>query len=137
VAVTERLAAASLRFSATRAGRTFTGAATMVIRGAEGKVAEVWHFATDTDAADAFWRGEAPPIRTDAVKAPAAATTPSTAPAADLDNGDLDTRFTRAADASRSLSKRPDQATLLKLYALFKQAGAGDATGSARASPIR
>jgi acyl-CoA-binding protein len=27
------------------------------------------------------------------------------------------------------LSKRPDQATLLKLYALFKQAGTGDATG--------
>ena len=27
------------------------------------------------------------------------------------------------------MAKRPDQATLLKLYALFKQAGAGDATG--------
>ncbi len=129
VAVTERLAAAPLRFSATRAGRTFTGTATMVIRGAEGKVAEVWHFAADTGAADAFWRGEAPPLPTDAVKVPAAAATPGAAPAVDLENGDLDTRFTRAADASRSLAKRPDQATLLKLYALFKQAGAGDATG--------
>jgi carboxylesterase len=125
VAVTDRLAAAPLRFSATRAGRTFSGAATMVLRGAEGRVAEVWHFATDTAAADAFWRGEDPP--------PTASTAP-TAPASaavvvDLETGDIDTRFARAAEASRVLPKRPDSASLLKLYALFKQAGTGDAGG--------
>ena len=129
VAVTDRLAAAPLRFSATRAGRTFSGKATMVIRGSEGRVAEVWHFAADTAAADAFWRGEAPPPSAEPAKAPAVATAASPPPVIDLDGGDLDVRFTRAADASRSLPKRPDQATLLKLYALFKQAGAGDVSG--------
>ncbi len=128
VAVTDRLAAAALRFSATRKGRKFTGTATMVIRGAEGRVAEVWHLAADNAAADAFWRdGDVP---TSAATPTTPAPQPSVAtPAADLESGALDERFARAADASRTLAKRPDSATLLELYALYKQAGSGDASG--------
>lgn len=129
VAVTDRLAAASPRFSATRGGRTFSAATTMVLSGREGRVAEVWHFAADIDAADAFWRGEAP--ATAAGHAPAVAKAPEAMvqPVVDWEGGDLDARFTRATEASRNLPKRPDQATLLKLYSLFKQAGTGDVTG--------
>jgi diazepam-binding inhibitor (GABA receptor modulator, acyl-CoA-binding protein) len=39
---------------------------------------------------------------------------------------DLKARFDAAAAGSRNLTERPDNATLLKLYALFKQATAGD-----------
>ena len=42
---------------------------------------------------------------------------------------DLATRFQAAADASKQLPTRPDNDTLLKIYALFKQASAGDAAG--------
>jgi acyl-CoA-binding protein len=39
---------------------------------------------------------------------------------------DLKTAFETAVAESRNLSERPDNATLLKLYALYKQATAGD-----------
>lgn len=39
---------------------------------------------------------------------------------------DLKARFDAAVAGSRNLSERPDNATLLKLYALYKQATAGD-----------
>jgi diazepam-binding inhibitor (GABA receptor modulator, acyl-CoA-binding protein) len=39
---------------------------------------------------------------------------------------DLKTAFESAVADSRNLSERPDNATLLKLYALYKQATAGD-----------
>ncbi len=42
---------------------------------------------------------------------------------------ELDERFTAAADASKTLPKRPDNDTLLKLYALFKQGTLGDVQG--------
>lgn len=42
---------------------------------------------------------------------------------------DLKAEFDAAAAASKSLPKRPDNDTLLKLYALFKQATSGDVTG--------
>jgi diazepam-binding inhibitor (GABA receptor modulating acyl-CoA-binding protein) len=42
---------------------------------------------------------------------------------------DLKTRFEVAAVQVRSLSQRPDNQTLLKLYALYKQATEGDVTG--------
>lgn len=42
---------------------------------------------------------------------------------------DLATRFQAAADASKQLPTRPDNDTLLKIYALFKQASAGDVAG--------
>ncbi len=42
---------------------------------------------------------------------------------------DLHTAFTDAVAASKELTQRPDNATLLKLYALYKQASVGDAQG--------
>ena len=39
---------------------------------------------------------------------------------------DLKTAFDQAALDSRRLSERPDNATLLKIYALYKQGSAGD-----------
>lgn len=41
---------------------------------------------------------------------------------------DLSIRFDAAVANSKNLSERPDNATLLKLYALYKQATAGDNT---------
>lgn len=43
---------------------------------------------------------------------------------------DLKAEFDAAAAASKTLPKRPDNDTLLKLYALFKQATGGDVTGA-------
>ncbi|RUQ38195.1 MAG: acyl-CoA-binding protein [Candidatus Competibacteraceae bacterium] len=42
---------------------------------------------------------------------------------------DLATRFQTAADDSKKLTKRPDNDTLLKLYAFFKQGANGDVEG--------
>jgi len=42
---------------------------------------------------------------------------------------DLQAQFEAAANAAQSLAKRPDNDTLLQLYALYKQATAGDAAG--------
>ncbi|HKB55872.1 MAG TPA: acyl-CoA-binding protein [Ramlibacter sp.] len=39
---------------------------------------------------------------------------------------DLKARFDAAVAGSRNLTERPDNATLLKIYALYKQATAGD-----------
>lgn len=41
---------------------------------------------------------------------------------------DLQAAFESAVANSKNLSERPDNATLLKLYALYKQASAGDVT---------
>ena len=41
---------------------------------------------------------------------------------------DLKTRFEAAVANSKKLSERPDNATLLKIYGLYKQATAGDNT---------
>ena len=41
----------------------------------------------------------------------------------------LQDRFVQAQEDVTSLSSRPDNNTMLKLYALFKQATKGDATG--------
>jgi diazepam-binding inhibitor (GABA receptor modulating acyl-CoA-binding protein) len=43
---------------------------------------------------------------------------------------DLNSRFQQAAADSKQLPKRPDNNTLLKLYSLYKQATAGDVSGS-------
>jgi len=37
--------------------------------------------------------------------------------------------FERAAGAAKSLPERPDDSTMLKLYALYKQGSAGDVQG--------
>lgn len=42
---------------------------------------------------------------------------------------DLKAEFERAAEAVKSLPRRPTNDELLKLYGLYKQATAGDATG--------
>ena len=42
----------------------------------------------------------------------------------------LEARFEAAAQAVQALRKRPDNDTLLKLYALYKQGTAGDVSGS-------
>ncbi|MEI8081725.1 MAG: acyl-CoA-binding protein [Actinomycetes bacterium] len=42
---------------------------------------------------------------------------------------DLTSQFNDAVEASKTLTTKPDQKTMLKLYALFKQATEGDAVG--------
>ena len=42
---------------------------------------------------------------------------------------DLNAKFEAAVAASKNLDERPDNATLLKLYALYKQATTGDVDG--------
>ena len=42
---------------------------------------------------------------------------------------DLQSRFAKAQQDVNTLPQRPDNDTLLKLYALFKQATQGDASG--------
>ena len=42
---------------------------------------------------------------------------------------DLKSRFEQAQADSKNLSERPDNATLLQIYALYKQASEGDASG--------
>ena len=41
---------------------------------------------------------------------------------------DLKAAFDKAMADSKNLSERPDNATLLKIYALYKQGGTGDNT---------
>ncbi len=41
----------------------------------------------------------------------------------------LQEQFAQAQADSKNLSERPDNMTLLKIYALFKQASSGDADG--------
>ena len=43
---------------------------------------------------------------------------------------DLQTQFEAAAADSKKLDERPDNDTLLKIYALYKQGSAGDVEGS-------
>jgi len=43
---------------------------------------------------------------------------------------DLKTRFEAAAAAAKQTKKRPDNATLLKLYSYYKQATDGDVSGA-------
>ena len=42
---------------------------------------------------------------------------------------DLKARFEQAVADSKQLPEKPDNATLLQLYALYKQASSGDAEG--------
>lgn len=42
---------------------------------------------------------------------------------------DPNARFEQAAKAARSLPERPDNDTLLQLYALYKQGAVGDVSG--------
>lgn len=42
---------------------------------------------------------------------------------------DMQAKFDAAVAASKTLKERPDNATLLQLYALYKQGSSGDAEG--------
>ena len=42
---------------------------------------------------------------------------------------DLQAQFAQAVKDSKSLDEKPDNMTLLKIYALYKQASAGDVDG--------
>ena len=42
---------------------------------------------------------------------------------------DVSTQFEQAAEKAMNLPERPDNDTLLKLYALYKQGSAGDVSG--------
>ncbi|MBF0102414.1 MAG: acyl-CoA-binding protein [Desulfobacterales bacterium] len=42
---------------------------------------------------------------------------------------ELEEKFTKAQEQVKTLKKRPDNDTLLKLYALYKQATEGDVSG--------
>ena len=42
---------------------------------------------------------------------------------------ELSTRFEQAVKDSKALPEKPDNMTLLKIYALYKQASAGDVEG--------
>jgi acyl-CoA-binding protein len=53
--------------------------------------------------------------------------TPSTP--CDTPMSDLSNRFQAAVSNSRNISQRPDNSTLLQIYALYKQATEGDVTG--------
>ena len=48
---------------------------------------------------------------------------------------DLKTRFDQAMADSKSLPEKPDNMTLLKIYALYKQASRGDADGERPGPP--
>lgn len=43
---------------------------------------------------------------------------------------DLKARFEQAAQEAQQLPRRPDNTTLLQLYALYKQATSGDVSGA-------
>jgi diazepam-binding inhibitor (GABA receptor modulating acyl-CoA-binding protein) len=45
-------------------------------------------------------------------------------------SNDIQARFETAAQEAQKLAKKPDNTTLLRLYALYKQATVGNATGS-------
>lgn len=47
----------------------------------------------------------------------------------DVPAKDLQSRFDAAVAGSKTLDQRPENSTLLKLYALYKQATAGDVEG--------
>jgi diazepam-binding inhibitor (GABA receptor modulating acyl-CoA-binding protein) len=47
----------------------------------------------------------------------------------EVNMSELETQFKTAAKEAKELPSRPDNDTLLKLYALYKQATAGDVTG--------
>lgn len=49
---------------------------------------------------------------------------------------ELKEQFEQAAAASKTLAERPDNDTLLNLYALYKQSTEGDVSGEAPTNPF-
>ena len=48
----------------------------------------------------------------------------------------IEEQFKEAVGSSKTLSSKPDNETLLKLYSLYKQSTEGDNTGSEPANPF-
>lgn len=63
-----------------------------------------------------------------AAKKPAAKSAP--AKPAPAKGGDLASQFAAAAAQAKNLKERPDNDTMLRLYALYKQGAAGDVSGA-------
>jgi carboxylesterase len=114
IMVADQLAAASLHYIGAGGANT---QGLQVLRFREGKIAELWGFDPD-DAQDGI-----PPLPPTASQPQAIAVDESLSGAA------LQSRFDAAVKASRTLAKRPENATLLELYAFFKQGTEGDASG--------
>lgn len=57
-------------------------------------------------------------------------------PKSNSQNMNLSEKFTKAQDDSKNLDERPDNETLLSLYALYKQATAGDAPAEGPSNPF-
>jgi acyl-CoA-binding protein len=62
-------------------------------------------------------------------KAPAKSAAAPAAKSAAAAGGDLDARFDAAQARAKQLPERPDNETLLRLYALYKQGSEGDVNG--------
>ena len=77
-------------------------------------------------------KGAAASAKPTATKGAAAAKDTATKSAAAKKDGagDLQARFESAAAAAKQTKQRPDNATLLKLYSLYKQATDGDVQGA-------
>ena len=48
--------------------------------------------------------------------------------------GSLTEEFERASAAAKNLPERPDDSTMLRLYALYKQGSVGDVQGSTQSA---
>lgn len=57
-------------------------------------------------------------------------------PKSNSQNMNLSEKFTKAQEDSKNLDERPDNETLLSLYALYKQATAGDAPAEGPSNPF-
>ncbi len=121
IMVADQLGAAWLRYIGAGGAET---QGLQVLRFREGKIAELWGFDPD-EAQDAVPPAPGPGASARAAAAPA----PSLAIDESLSGTPLKARFEAAVAGSRSLPARPDNATLLELYALFKQGSQGDARG--------
>jgi carboxylesterase len=114
VMVADQLAAAPLRYTG---GGGADKQGLQVLRFREGKIAELWGFDPD-DAQEGI-----PALPPSAPQPTVIAVDQSLSGAA------LKSRFEAAVNASRTLPRRPENATLLEMYAFFKQGTEGDASG--------
>lgn len=73
---------------------------------------------------------KAPTSKAPAAKSSSGSAASAVAARAPPADDDLPARFRSAAAIAKQTKKRPDNATLLKLYAYYKQATEGDAAGT-------
>ncbi len=104
------------------ASRQGSGHHTIRVRNA--RIADVRYVPDDPLQDDALWRA-APPTQGD----PPMSQHPINDAAAALSEAELPAAFEQASLDVKQLPERPDNLTLLKLYALFKQGSEGDVAG--------